>query len=187
MHCADVRGCTSRRSNTHSIETREVLYRWHPWHGRSVSIYQVVDRSGHVVMRCGDDQAARPRRLEVPQWMFDAATCLTLQMVSTPIVECEALLELKSLLAGTALECTGTAEQAGHLCLPCTEGAHAQVAEATASRSTRPAQALSSTVDRSPLDPVAAGDPAADRAASGKAAARASGSRHDSPRNGGER
>jgi hypothetical protein len=101
VHCADAHGCTSRRSNTHRIETREVLYRWHPWYGRSVSIYQVVDRSGHGVMRCGDDQGARLRRLEAPQWMFDAATCPTLQMASMPIVECEALIDLKYLLAGS--------------------------------------------------------------------------------------
>ncbi len=184
---AAARCCTSRRSNTHSIETREVQYRWHPWYGRSVSIYQVVARSGHIVVRCGDEQAGRPRRLELPRWMFDAATCLTLQMASTPIVDCEALLELKSLLAGAALERSGGAEQAGHLSLPCTEGAHAKVAAAAAGCSTRPAQALSSAVDGSGLAPVAAGDPPADCAASGKAAARASGPRRDARREGGER
>lgn len=171
--CVVCRCCTSRRSNTHSIATREILYRWHPWYGRSVRIYQVVDRNGQVWMRCGDDQVEGLRRLEVPQWMFESAACGALRMAGTPVVDCEALLDLKALLASAVLERRSAVEQAEHLSLPCTEGANAQVTEAAAARSAGSTEALSSTVCQAALGAAAAGDPAANGATAGKAAARA--------------
>src|SRR5260370_21413439 len=37
-------GYTSRQHNAHITESREVLYRWHPWYGHTVWIFSTVER-----------------------------------------------------------------------------------------------------------------------------------------------
>jgi hypothetical protein len=68
--------CTSRRQNAHVTESRVVLYRWHPWHGRSVFVFGSVTRGGQAILRCAPEQADVARSLEVPQWMFEGAACI---------------------------------------------------------------------------------------------------------------
>src|SRR4029453_1148885 len=56
---ADLAGgrCRSRQRNTHSTESREVRYPWHPWCGRSVTVYEALTKGGQPVCRGGvDDQ-----------------------------------------------------------------------------------------------------------------------------------
>ena len=184
MTCADGPDCTTRQSNTHVIEARQIQYRWHAWYGRSVWIYEVVERSGELTVRCGDDQVKGQRRLEVPQWMFDAATCHAFREASTPAVDCEALLELKALLAGSMLEGGNAVGHAGHFTLPRKGSAHAPVAKCSSGRTT----AAVSPNDAQPvLEAVAGGDPATHGAAAGKDAARVSRSRRLRPSNGGGR
>jgi hypothetical protein len=67
-------GYTSRQRNTHSTESREVRYPWHPWFGRSVTVYEALSKSGHRVCRCGFDDQRNDRSLEVPTWMFDSSS-----------------------------------------------------------------------------------------------------------------
>jgi hypothetical protein len=38
--------------NAHVTESRVVLYRWHPWHGRLVYIVGAVARNEHALYRC---------------------------------------------------------------------------------------------------------------------------------------
>jgi hypothetical protein len=47
----DVAGvrCTSRQRNTHSTESRQVRYPWHPRCGRSVTVYEALTKGGHPV------------------------------------------------------------------------------------------------------------------------------------------
>ena len=61
--------------DTHITESREVLYPWHPWYGRSVWIYQTLTKNGAAICHCGLSQTRDSRALEVPQWMFDSAAC----------------------------------------------------------------------------------------------------------------
>src|SRR5262249_6897423 len=77
------RGCTPRQQNAHIIEQREVLYRWHPWHGRTVSIVAAMTRGGLAIFRCHADD--RSRALEIPQWMFDPATCCRTHLAARAI------------------------------------------------------------------------------------------------------
>src|ERR1700752_2749675 len=37
---------TTKQSNPHSTESREVLYPWHAWHGRPVWIHQAMVKNG---------------------------------------------------------------------------------------------------------------------------------------------
>jgi hypothetical protein len=98
----DPRG-TSRQRNTHSIESREVRYPWHPWHDRVVAIHQSFTRNGRALFRCSIEENLEARLLEIPQWMFDPATCCRMRLAAVPTVSCKALLDLKSLLQCTLL------------------------------------------------------------------------------------
>src|SRR5262249_45585847 len=90
---------TSRQSNTHSIEAREVRYPWHPWYGRTVWVYQSLKKHGRGILRCRVEQDVRVGLLELPEWMFEtAAGCI--QLAKTPAVGCEALRDLKAVLEG---------------------------------------------------------------------------------------
>ena len=90
--------CTSRQRNTHSTELRQVRYPWHPWCGRSVTVYQALTKGGHAICRCGFDDRRNDRSLEVPAWMFEPAACDHLRLTATPFVDCQALIELKAVL-----------------------------------------------------------------------------------------
>ena len=87
--------CTTPQSETHGTRL-EVLYPWHPWFGRQVT----VEVSLESVFRCRliDDGASRLR--EVPRWMFDRGTCCTMQALPEPRVSVDALRRLSRLLEG---------------------------------------------------------------------------------------
>jgi hypothetical protein len=88
---------TSRQSNTHSIESREVHYPWHAWYGRTVWIYQSLKKDGEGILRCRLEQDQRGSLQELPEWMFDTAAG-NIQIAKTAAVCCEALRDLKALL-----------------------------------------------------------------------------------------
>lgn len=116
-------GCTTQQQNAHVTEQREILYRWHPWHGRTVSIVGAMVRSGVAIFRCRADD--NKRALEVPQWMFDESACCRMQLAPRAIVTCRALYDLRELIWATGRIASTPVLQAEHL-IPHTEGgAHA--------------------------------------------------------------
>ena len=117
--------CTSRQQSAHVTESRVVLYRWHPWHGRSVFIVGAVAKSERAVYRCVLEQGDDSRSLEVPQWMFDAAACCWIALSPTPAVTGEALRELRRLIEGACRPDVHAVLQAGHLAIPDPGGARA--------------------------------------------------------------
>ena len=90
-------GYTSHQSNTHSTESREVLYPWHPWFGRAVWIYAKRMKYGRLVALAGLEPSHERRGGEVAQWMFDTAVCCQMRMLQEPVASVEALRELKAL------------------------------------------------------------------------------------------
>src|SRR5262249_42230738 len=117
------RCCTTRQQNAHIIEQREVLYRWHPWHGRTVSIVAAMTRGGLAIFRCHADD--RSRALEIPQWMFDPATCCRTHLAARAIVACRALCAVRRLSQIVERLPSTPMLQAGHLAPPTEGGAHA--------------------------------------------------------------
>jgi hypothetical protein len=111
--------CTTQQQNAHVTEQREVLYRWHPWHGRTVSIVGAMVRGGVAIFRCVADDSTRA--FEVPQWMFDAAMCCRTQLASQAIVVCSALYDLLDLIRTTERIPSTPVLQAEHL-IPHAEG-----------------------------------------------------------------
>ena len=116
--------CTTRQRNTHNTESREVRYPWHPWCGRTVTVYEALTKGGHPVCWCGFDDQRNGRSLEVPTWMFDPGTRDPLRLAGTPMVSCQALIVLKVLLE-TAQR--GDMLQGQHRSLNATGGADATV------------------------------------------------------------
>ena len=96
---AAVRCCTTRRDNAHGIEEREVLYQWHPWSGRAVRVHEVISKAGGDALRCSLATNEAGQWLEVPVWMFDRGTCLSVRLAPSPWVDCAVLLALKECLA----------------------------------------------------------------------------------------
>jgi hypothetical protein len=127
---------TSRQSNTHSIESREVRYPWHPWHGLTVWIYQSLKKHGVGILRCRIEQDQRRGLQELPEWMFDTAAG-EIQIAKTPAVSCEALRELKALLEGNQTRPSrASIVEVQHQSLQSSGGADVQATEPTQSDST---------------------------------------------------
>jgi hypothetical protein len=93
---ADDGHCTTPQQDAHITEQREVLYRWHPWYGRKVSIVAAMARGGAALFRCRTEDSSRA--LDVPQWMFDAATCCRTTLAERAFVTCRALYDLRDLI-----------------------------------------------------------------------------------------
>jgi hypothetical protein len=66
-----------------------------------VFIEERVEKNGRVVFRCYVEETRQWSALEIPDWMFDSA-CSTLHEVDAPLVGCQALRNLKVLLAGAS-------------------------------------------------------------------------------------
>lgn len=107
--------CTTKRQNTHIIDRREVLYRWHPWFGRSVYVDEVIDKLGDAVFRCKLTGDLSDRSLEVPIWMFDRTACAACRRADTAHVGLEALRALAELVcdAGTSVDISGSPSRVG--------------------------------------------------------------------------
>ena len=90
--------CTTRRHKTHNTVVSEVLYPWHPWHGREVQVIEGMTRSDRAVFRCRLDPDESGRTLELPQWMLDRATCCRMQLAAHPTVRVDELRSLQRLL-----------------------------------------------------------------------------------------
>lgn len=88
-----------------------------------MSIVSATVRGGVATFRCRADDSIRC--FEVPQWMFDAATCCRMQLVSQATVVCRALYDLRDLIQATEQISSATVIQAEHLIPNAPGGAHA--------------------------------------------------------------
>ena len=90
--------CTTRLKNTHGTQFRELLYRWHPWHGLRVGVYEAIEKPDGVVFRCALAASDSVRCLEIPAWMFDRSACARGHVAAEPRVDLSALAMLTALL-----------------------------------------------------------------------------------------
>ena len=76
-------------------------YPWHPWHGRCVFIDASIERNGRLFFYCHVEETLGKRAVEIPAWMFDSSweQIRLRDLNDTPAVGCEALKNLKLLLA----------------------------------------------------------------------------------------
>ena len=153
---------TTPQLNTHSNESREIHYRWHPWFGRRVWIYSIRTGRAPASVRCGLEPIQCSKSLEVPLWMFEAASCSTLSLTDAPRVGCAALQTLRALLQNCML-------QDRHHSVLLTGGADASPIETLPARATG---IIPSSVGGDPLAKVAEGHPRKNSQPAGEAAAR---------------
>ena len=160
-------GNTSRQSNTHSTELREIRYPWHPWYGRPVWIYGAIVKSGWALYRCSLEQNQKARLFEIPQWMFDSGACCRVHRAEQPAVDSAALLELKLLLHRTRSPGRDLVVQAQHHSSP--GGADARIGESTEGSANR---VVSPTTTDSGLAKATARNQTADDKTTGTTVAR---------------
>ena len=164
---------TSRQSDTHRIESREVRYPWHPWYGRAVWIDQAVVRGGRAMFQCRLELGQEQRSVEVPQWMFDAASCHWMRLGPIPSVSWEVLRELRALLSsGTLLGDRDELRDAQHQAEHGRGGADATITEQPVCP---PAVPVSPAVAIAAVGDLPARAPRADRALAGATPAQAPG------------
>ena len=120
---------TSRQSNTHSTESREIRYPWHPWYGRPVWIHRAFVKAGQAVYRCSLEQNLEGPLLEIPQWMLDSGAGCRVHGAENPAVDCAALKDLKLLLHRARSTARDLVVQAQHPSAP--GGADARITEPT--------------------------------------------------------
>jgi hypothetical protein len=162
---------TSRQSDTHSNESREVRYPWHPWHARAVTVHEAFTRNGRAVCRCSVDGNPGVRLLEIPQWMFDSVACCRMYLTTVPTVSCGALLDLKALLRCASFPDSDVVLQVQHRSLLTPGGADAKITNPTESRSIQ-------TISSTPEAPVLAGAAARNQTKSGTVAGAAAARAH---------
>ena len=66
-------------------------------------IFNVVEKNGEIILRCALDPLETARVSEMPQWMFDPVACRHIRSSALPIVDSDALRELKRLLTDKSL------------------------------------------------------------------------------------
>lgn len=106
-----------------TTERREIVYRWHPLYGHTVSIVGAMLGGGVAIFRCRPDDSSRC--LEIPQWMFDAAMRCRAQLASRAFVACHALSQLRDLIDVTERISSAPVLEAEHLLPHDAGGAHA--------------------------------------------------------------
>ena len=93
------RGCSTRLPNTHSTAERRVLYEFHPWFGRQVTVDDVFVRAGISVARCRPPGEVPGHLVEVPLWMLDRQSCSVVRRRERPHVDLTALEALSDMLS----------------------------------------------------------------------------------------
>ena len=82
--------CTTEKHKTHKTDSAKVVYAWHPFFDREVTVHGERNRRGSVVLACSADDGTKAP-LEVPLWMFDSALCCSFRSAQTGHVTCNAL------------------------------------------------------------------------------------------------
>jgi len=151
-----VPGDTSPHPYTHIIDSREVLYRWHPWYGQRVWIHARFVKDGVATFRCGLEESPNGRSSHLPQWMFDAIACSDLRLAASPGVSCEALSALRMLIERRRTAHASALEHAGHLDPSLTGDADAKLAKNHTACAFLPAEPLPQLGEPSRADQEAA-------------------------------
>ena len=176
--------CTTRRHDTHSIDSRELRYQWHPWHGHPVWIRRTSARSGLPVFQCSLEASSDKRLLEIPQWMFDASVLCRVRLSAYPLACGEALRALKELLGSHSASAIGEVIQGRHPSPSRAGGFDAKLSEVASSK---PTGAIPATNRNASLGELAARSPAPRPGAPRAIAMRARTNKRRTGRSGGAR
>lgn len=89
-----------QKTHSLSFEPRQVCYPWHRWYGLTILTRRKGGAHADLAYFCKlPDAPLDVMLIKIPKWMFDAAHCATMRLVSDPCVDCETLRELKATIA----------------------------------------------------------------------------------------
>jgi hypothetical protein len=135
-----------------------------------VFIHNAVDKNQQTTLRCSLEPIVNGRLIEIPHWMFDAASLCGVRRADTPTVSGEALLELKALLSSLGKQRDERVLQAQHPSLARTGETDAKVIKATTNGAI---EAISPADHFTLLGHTAERDPPPDTPPAGSTSARA--------------
>ncbi len=117
---------TSQQHKTHKTEFLEVHYPWHPLHQQTIPVLFERRWKGGVAFRCGAQGAVGCRDFDIPAWMFDRPRCSTMTLQAIPVVDMEALIQLRRLLDYAPCKQVPSVVEGGHRLEVTQGGAHGQ-------------------------------------------------------------
>jgi hypothetical protein len=101
-------GGTNQQHKTHKTEIREVHYRWHALYRQEIPVRLERGWKSGLIARCDPHSDVGLRGFGIPAWMLDRTACANMKLSPVPVVDTEALTELRHLL-----DCTLGKEEPG--------------------------------------------------------------------------
>jgi hypothetical protein len=148
---AVVRGSTTPRQTEHNTDLT-IHYAWHPWVGQTVQMAMPFDRGPELCFRVDRVEGKKTKRMDIPAWMFDRATCAAMiTPQSIPYVTYEMLRRLRDLIRTNLADGWHKPVEQEHLPLPRQGNAHEKPRKSQAqSRTAKPVRRTTKTpqVDR---------------------------------------
>ena len=133
-------------------------------------IHHAVDKDKQTALRCSLEPIVNARLIEIPHWMFDAASLCSIRWADRPSVSGEALLELKTLLSSAGKQRDDRVLQAQHPSVASTGETDAKLIKTAACGAT---EAVPSADQGTLLEHTAERVPPADTSPAGSTSARA--------------
>lgn len=140
--------CDTKQLQTEQNTELVIHYGWHPWAGKRVQLVQPIQRGSELSLRVECLIGRRVRRVDIPCWMFDRATCVTMVVRHDPIVFFESLARLRRLLSSTVGRPVERAVEQEHFPSPVAGDAHEKTSPAKPqARTTRTVRRKTKTSD----------------------------------------
>ena len=123
------------RDSTRQLQTEQntelvIHYGWHPWAGKQVQVVQLIQRGSEPSLRVECLIGRRVRRVDIPGWMFDRATCVIMVARDEPFVSFESLTALRGLLSAVVGRLGSETVEQEHLLSPLLGDAHEKTSPA---------------------------------------------------------
>jgi hypothetical protein len=116
------RGTTQRQTEQKTELT--IHYEFHPWAGESVQLVKRINRGSEPIYRVERMSSGKLRRIDIPCWMFDRASCVALVTKDEPLACIEHLAQLRRLLASIGNPASQNDLENEHSPLPSQGNAH---------------------------------------------------------------
>jgi hypothetical protein len=122
---------TNQQHKTHKTEMRKVHYPWHALYRQEIPVRLERRGKNGVVARCDPYSDVGLRGFDIPVWMLDPIGCSNMKLSPVPIVDTEALTQLRHLLDCTLGKEEPSVVEGGHRLDAGQGGAYAQVVTPT--------------------------------------------------------
>ena len=122
-HYEDALRCTTQRQTEQKTELK-IHYQFHPWGGETVQLVKRINGGSGPICRVERMISGKLRRIDIPSWMFDRATCAAMVAQEEPLVCFQHLAQLRRLLASVSNLPNGNVVENELTSIPSKENAH---------------------------------------------------------------